>query len=213
MSLGDGRLRYAFAITTGPNAGLRVGGWRLWTHQEDTYIAVKGNPWKASLHADASWRVAVTSEHQGSGRLPVVPGGRATSWDFTPTRFESGGRLAFVIAVFRNALIEQQPDPKETLIEVADRWDRLTAIYVWMTESGVTLNAAAVVGGPLPLNSGRRVWITAGEESIPPSDPEPVPAGALIEPLGPANDDVTAPGFLVRGVNLGGGLLSEVPKQ
>jgi hypothetical protein len=211
--LGDKRLRYAFVITTGPNVGLRVGGWRLWTHHEDTYVAVKGNPWKASLHADASWRVAVTSEHQSSGQLPVVPGGRATSWEFTPTRFEGGGRLAFVIAVFRNALLEQQIDPKDTLIEVADRWDRLTAIYVWMTEPGVTLDATAIVGGPLPLTSGRRVWVTAGEEDITPSDPEPVAAGAFIEPLGPGKDDVAAPGFLVRGMNFGGDSLSEVPER
>lgn len=104
-SMSTPRLRYAFAITQGPNAGLGCGGWRIWTHGEDTYIAAKGNPWKASLHSDASWRVAVTSEHVTSGKLPIVPGGRATSWEFEPTRFEHGGRMAFAIAVPRNSLI------------------------------------------------------------------------------------------------------------
>jgi hypothetical protein len=198
------RLRYAFAITQGPNAGLGLGGWRIWTHREDTYVAIKGNPWKTSLHADSSWRVAVTSEHQNSGNLPLVPGGRATSWEFTPTPFEDGGRLAFVIATYRNALRPTHLDPKDTVVEVPDRWDRLTAIYVWMTEPGVTLDATTIAGGPLNLLSGRQVWVTSGQEHITPSEPEPVPTGAIVEPRTPGCDDVTAPGFLVRGVNITG---------
>jgi hypothetical protein len=34
-------IRFTFAITTGPYAGLTTGGWRLWVHGEDTYIADK----------------------------------------------------------------------------------------------------------------------------------------------------------------------------
>lgn len=204
------RLRYAFAITTGPNAGLGLGGWRIWTHREDTYVAMKGNPWKASLHADASWRVAITAEHQTSGKPPLVPGGRATSWEFTPTPFEEGGRLAFVIATYRNALRPIRPDLKDTLIEVADRWDRLTAIYVWMTEAGIELETTAPVVGPLPLDSGRHVWVTTGYQTITPSRPEPVPDAVIVEPRTPGHDDVTAPGFLVRGANFGSHPLNSI---
>lgn len=194
--------RFAFAITKGPNAGLAVAGWRIWTHREDTYIALKGNPWKASLHGDASWRVAVTSEHHRSGNLPQIPGGRATSWEFEPTSFKDGGRLAFVVAVTRNSLIRQPIDHREHVVEVADRWDRLTALYVWMTEPNVSLEAATAVGGPLPLDSGRRVWITLREDAIQPYRPETEPAGLIVEPRSPDCHDVAAPGFLVRGLHL-----------
>jgi hypothetical protein len=201
------RLRYAFAITDGPNAGLGCAGWRIWTHRDDTYIAAKGNPWKASLHSDASWRVAVTSEHVTSGKLPIVPGGRATSWEFEPTPFEHGGRMAFAMAVPRNSLIPVQPSSTETIIEVADCWDRLTILYVWMTEAAFTLQATqGFVGGPLQLEGGRQVWVTAREEFVEPYPPEPVPAGQLIEPRWPGEHAVTAPGFMVRGVNIAGGL-------
>ena len=122
---------------------------------------------KASLHADESWRVAMTREHQDSGKAPILTDGhRYAQWEFTPTDFEDGGRLAFVIATFRNALVREQLDPRDTVVEVGDRWDRLTAIYVWMTEPGVTLKAHNIIGGPLALSSGRRVWVTSGEENI-----------------------------------------------
>lgn len=170
---------------------------------------MKGNPWKASLHADASWRVAITSEHERSGKPPVISGGRTASWEFQPTKFENGGRLAFVIAAFRNALMLQEIDPRETVVEVADRWDRLATLRVWMTEPNVDLNGSAILGGPLPLSGGQRVWVTATDEPITASDPEPVPAGALIEPLTPGVDDVTAPGFLIRGMNVGSSPSSE----
>jgi hypothetical protein len=199
------RLRYAFAITAGPNAGLSIGGWRIWTRNEDTYTTAKqfGGIWKASLHADKSWRVAMTREHQHSGKVPVLTDGhRNAPWEFAPTAFEDGGRLASVIATFRNALIPQHLDSRDFVVEVADRWDRLTAIYVWMTEPGVTFTASNIIGGPLPLSSGRQVWVTFGDEYINPTDPEPTPAGVIIEPQTPEKDGVTAPGFLIRGLNI-----------
>lgn len=76
------RLRYAFGITSGPNAGLGCRGWRIWTHDDSVYIGAKDNPRNASLHADTSWRVAITSEHVRLGREPIIPGGRATAWEF-----------------------------------------------------------------------------------------------------------------------------------
>lgn len=205
--MSETRLRYTFAITQGPNAGLGCAGWRIWTHREDTYITAKGNPWKASLHSDASWRVAVTSEHVTSGKIPIVPGGRATAWEFAPTPFQNGGRMAFAIAVPRNSLIPVQPGPAETIIEIADSWDRLTVLYVWMTEPGIDLQTRqGIVNGPLYLESGRQVWVTARDEFVDPYPPEPLPTGQLIEPRWPGEHDVTAPGFIVRGVNLVGDL-------
>jgi hypothetical protein len=165
---------------------------------------MKGNPWKASLHADASWRVAVTSEHERSGKPPVVPGGRTACWEFQPTEFENGGRLAFVVAAFRNALMDQPPDPKETVVEVADQWDRLTTLRVWMTEPSVELSGSPILGGPLTLSSGRRVWVTARDERITASDPEPPPVSAFVKPVNPEEHGVTAPGFLIHGLKIVG---------
>lgn len=195
------RLRYAFGITSGPNAGLGCRGWRIWTHAESLYIGAKGNPWKASLHADASWRVAVTSEHVRLGSEPIIPGGRATVWEFEPTVFDLGGRMVFVIALTRDSLVRVQFDPSETMIEVADRWDQLTLLYLWMTEANVDLQGE-LIGGPLPLSSGRRVWATTGVEAADPSEPQPVPAGQVVFPRSPAEHGVAAPGFLVGGLNM-----------
>jgi hypothetical protein len=207
MSPVTSRLRYAFAVTRGLDAGRRCGGCRIWTHRQNTYITAKtfGGVWKTSLHADESWRLAVTSEHEKSGNQPVVPGGRRdTPWKFSPTEFDGGGRLAFVVAVTRNSLIPQPIDPRETVIEVEDRWDRMTMLYVWMTEPGVTLESPGPVGGPLLLLSGRQVWVTSGDEVTAPYEPEPMPAGLMIQPLSPGKEDqVSAPGFLVRGMNIG----------
>lgn len=196
------RLRYRFGITQGSNAGLSSGGWRIWTHDESVYIAAKGNPWKASLHADDSWRVAVTSEHVRLAREPVIPHGRATVWEFEPTKFDAGGRMVFAVAATRNALNWQQIDARETVIPVADRWDQITVLYVWMTEAAVDLHGRPVVGGPLPLSNGRRVWVTSGVEDVDPCEPEPVPAGQAIFPRSPDEHGVAAPGFLIRGVNV-----------
>ena len=62
-----------------------------------------------------------------------------------------------MIAVTRHSLIRRPLNPKDTIIEVADRWDRMTALYVLMTEPGVALASNTRVGGPLPLISGRQV--------------------------------------------------------
>ncbi|MFB1298634.1 hypothetical protein ACAG24_024290 [Mycobacterium sp. pW049] len=148
--------------------------------------------------------MAVTREHVDSGNPPVVPGGRNTSWEFEPTAFSHGGRMAFAIAVTRNSAIPRLLDPSETVIKIADRWDRLTLLYVWMTEAGVTLDASGrLLDGPLPLASGRQVWVTCGEEPVDPSPPEPPPAGQIVEPRFPGEHDVRAPGFIVRGLNIG----------
>lgn len=201
-SMSRRRLRYRFAITEGANAGLGCGGWRIWVHDDSVYISAKGSPWKASLHADDSWRVAVTSEHVRLGRAPVIPNGRATAWEFKPTRFGGGGRMAFVVAVTRNALNCQEIDATEIVIPVADRWDQITLLYVWMTEAGVGLSGQPVIGGPLPLSNGHRVWVTAGVEDVGPCEPEPVPSGLAVFPKSPTADGVAAPGFLVRGVTV-----------
>jgi hypothetical protein len=101
-------IRFAFTIKDGPNAGLTSGTWRAWTHGEDLYIAPEelSKVWKVSLHADAAWRVAMTSEHVREGVEPQLPHGvdRAV-WKFRPPPFEDGGRLAFVVAVTRASLL------------------------------------------------------------------------------------------------------------
>lgn len=135
----------------------------------------------------------------------MLPNGhRDAPWVFTPTPFVNGIRLAFVIAVTRGALRPELPDSKDTVVAVEDRWDRLPALCIWMTEPEVTFDRP-VIGGPLPLDGGRQVWVAARVEPIDAIEPEPVPASAMIEPMSPESHGVAAPGILVRGVHLDDG--------
>jgi hypothetical protein len=200
------KTRFAFAITTGPNAGLACPGWRVWTSREDTYITATsvGSMWKASLHGEESWRIALTAENERS-ESPMLPGGhRNAPWEFEPTTFDGGHRLAFAVAVARGAFRPEAVPANEVVIPVEDRWDQLPIAYIRMTEPGVHLaTEQQLVGGPLPLASGRQVWITAGSEQIVAGEPGPVPAGSMIKPLVPARDEVAAPGLIVVAVNIG----------
>lgn len=195
-------IRFAFTIADGPNIGLSSGGWRLWTKGEDTYLTAKSlkDTWKVSLHADDAWRVAVPKENYNSDD-PIYTGENRALWEFQPTAFKDGKRLAFVVGMCRHALLPMDLSPKEVHIAVNDRWDELTKAEVWMTEPGVDLQSERMIGGPLDLTSGRRVWLVARTELLEFSAPEPQAVGALIKPLTPESDGVPAPGFLVVGVH------------
>jgi hypothetical protein len=197
-------IRFAFTIKDGPNAGLTSGTWRAWTHGEDLYIAPEelSKVWKVSLHADAAWRVAMTSEHVREGVEPQLPHGvdRAV-WKFRPPPFEDGGRLAFVVAVTRASLLPGVLDERALHIAVKDRWDVLNTVKLWMTEPNVEMEGSSrPLGAPLPLRSGRRVWLSVGTEPVE-GNPEPPCVGSIIEPMSPATHEVTAPGVMVKGVH------------
>lgn len=198
-------LRFAFTILDGPNADLTSGSWRLWVHGEDTYLTPKGlgNIWKVSLHADVAWRIAVTREHMESER-PVWPKSEDRApWKFDPTPFVNGCRKAFAIATTRSSLLPQAPSPHDIHITVEDRWDRITVAYVWMTEPDVELLASRIIGQPLTLASGRKVWLSAESEAMPGGEEEPQAVSAMLEPMLPESHGVPVPGYLVRGVHLG----------
>lgn len=195
------RLRFAFTIPEGPNAGLTCNGWRLWVSGEDTYIAAVSlqGSWKVSLHADEAWQLAVTKEELAKVR-PVYAGRERAPWRFRPTPFVDGRRLAFVIAVCRSALLPGRLVERERHIAVADRWDQLTMAYVWMSEPEVEVHGARPVGGPLPLASGRRVWVTAHTQRLESGEAEPPAVASMVEPMWPPEHDVAAPGIMLRGV-------------
>lgn len=199
-------LRFAFTISEGPNAGLTSGPWRAWTKGEDCYIVPKApdDVWKVSLHGDAAWRLAMTSEHLASGQLPHLPEGvDRAMWKFEPTEFVAGRRLAFAIATTRSAMLPGALSEADLHIAVRDRWDEVTVAYFWMTEPGVELDGVdRMVGDPLLLQSGRRLWMSAGVERVL-GEPEPMAHGAMIVPMTPENDDVAAPGLMIKGVRLG----------
>lgn len=198
------KIRFAFTIAEGPNAGITCGGWRVSVHGEGTYISstAVGGIWKTSLHGDAAWRLAVTKEHFASS-TSVYNGPDRAPWKFQPTKFVSGKRLAYAIGVFRHALRPESIDPKEVQIAVNDSWNELTVAYIWMTEPGVELLSDRLVGGPLLLKSRRSVWVTAGVEEIGDMKPEPVARSTFAEPVSPEVNGVLAPGVLVRGVHVG----------
>lgn len=198
------RVRFAFTISEGPQAGLTNGGWRLWVKGEDTYLTNRafGDVWKLSLHGDAAWQFAVTSEHVQAG-APVVPSAREgrVFRTFAPPPMQDGGRFAFALAVPRGVLRPDRLDPRELHIAVEDRWDRLTVARVHMTEPGVDFVPARLVAGPLPLASGRQVWLSARAEEVRPAPPAPPPDNAIVEVWSPETHDVAAPGLFLRPAN------------
>lgn len=198
-------VRFAFTIDAGPNVNMTSGGWRVWVNREDTYIAAShlGGIWKASLHGDTSWRIAVTKEHLATEN-PVYRGPERAPWNFNPTPFVRGVRFAFAVVITRPAMRPGVLDDKAVHIPVRDRWDEVTIAYVFMTEPDIALSTSRhVIGGPLILESGRRVWVAWGREPVPPKEPEAVPAGSMIEPMWPEKHGVGAPAFVLRGLHVG----------
>ncbi len=114
----------------------------------------------------------------------------------------NGGRLAFVIGTFRHALLPLHLDPRDVHIRVRDRWDEITLACVWMTEPGLDLTGDRMIGGPLPLTSGRCVWVTAKTEKITPATPQPLAVSSMLEPVWPGQHNVSSPGVLHHGVYL-----------
>ena len=125
-------LRFAFVLVDGPCAGLRCGGWRLWTHNESTYITAKSlrDTWKVSLHGDDYWASAITKENTARPDSVLPNGVPRAMWQFDPTPFENGHRLAFAIGVFRHAFRPEDVDHTEVEIRVPDNWDHLALALV-----------------------------------------------------------------------------------
>lgn len=198
------KIRFAFTIQHGENSGLTSGPLRVWTSKEDTYltsVALAGT-WKVSLHGEVAWRIAVTAEHLRSEN-PIWPATEDRApWKFPPTDFIDGRRLAFVVAASRGALISGPLDSADIHIAAEDRWDCITMAKVWMTEPGIEPpNGMRLVGGPLPLASGHSVWVTADSQEVPGKKEYSKATGIMAQPLLPGTHDVSAPGFLLRGVH------------
>jgi hypothetical protein len=200
------RIRFAFRLPLdNGSAGLQVGGWRVWTHGESTYIGAKPlrDTWKVSLHADDYWAAAVTSENARRPDTVLPEGMPRDAWRFEPTPFHDGRRTAFAIGVFRHAFRPEAPDPAETAIDVPDRWDVLALALIRMAEPGVPPEPDEHLIGPLlPLESGRTVWVASALQAVGATEPEPVPASNMIEPVWPGQHDVASPGWLVKGVHI-----------
>lgn len=204
--MSSGIIRFSFRITSGPDAGLSVGQFRIWCHGDDTYVADVGVPaWKTSLHGEVAWQTAETRESFTSPS-PRLSGGERAPWKFTPPDFVNGRRLAFVIGVTRGSLGNEHAPERYETVEVRDRWDELTKVNLWMGQPGVsTPSASERIGPVLGLSSGNRVWAAVGREPIAAVVPEPLPVTAAIEPQIPGIHDVTAPGLLLWGVHVAKG--------
>lgn len=198
-------VRFAFRLVDGPDAGLSCGGWRVWTHDEGTYITAKSlrDTWKVSLHGDAWWAAQVNKENAQRADTVLPTGHDRAMWRFQPTAFVGGHRVAFAIGAFRHALRPEAADSREALVGVPDRWDVLSLALVRMTEPDVEPDPTwQIVGGPLPLASGRRVWVTCHAEEIGRGEPEPMADSTMIEPWTPETHGVASPGWIVKGVHI-----------
>jgi hypothetical protein len=200
------RVRFTFHLVDGPNAGLSCGGWRVWTHGEATYITAKAlhDTWKVSLHGDEWWASSVTAENAERADTVLPPDLQRSVWRFQPTQFSGGRRLEFALGVFRHALLKEPTlDAREVIVTVPDSWDVLTLALVWMTEPDVDADPNwTLIGGPLPLSSGRRVWVTSSYDRVAPVEPQPIAVSTMIEPVTPLTHDVASPGWLVHGVHV-----------
>lgn len=201
----DRRASIGFKIENGVNAGLAHGSWAINTHGEDTYIWVVKGVLKVSLHGDAAWQVAYTSEHVASGRAPAWPGEGRTVFPLTPTPFDvHGRRMVLLIAVQRDAMLSHPLPRCDAVISVQDKWDEITVACLWMTEPGVVLEPTErVVAGPLPLRSGRNIWVSQRTDVwTPPERPDLPCVGAIVEPTDWSADGPLAPLLLVRGFHV-----------
>lgn len=191
-------------IVEGPNLGLGAGSWRLWVHHDDIYLAGAqlADTVKVSLHSSGRWRVAYTAEHVNQER-PLWTGPDRAAWKFASTPFVDGVQEAFVIAAARASCKASTPDPRETIVPIADRWDRICGVRVVVTEPEVVVAPDRLVfPTPLRLSNGRLVWLLAFEQHVPATEPEPVPAAQVIRVMTPETDDVSCPGYLLIGANL-----------
>ncbi len=199
------RIEFGFTIRNGTNICLTSGTWRVWVRKEDAYIAPTklGGMWKCSLRGDL--------EHPSS-RNPVSRRLNRSLWKFVPTPFVNGRRLAFVVCTFRDALLRDFVDQNAMHVAVEDRWDQVNLGCVWMTEPHTDISSTdeCLLGGPLVLASGRRVWVTAKTESISGGKPEPQAIASIIEPTILGAHGVAAPGVIHRGVRLAYGALAPV---
>lgn len=200
-------LRFSFSIDAGPNSGLLCGGWRVWCTGEDTYITAKSlnGTWKTSLHGDEAWRTAVTAENMHSEFPVFTPGEDRAPWKYEVPTFNDGKRLAFVVAVARSAMLPGQKDQKEVQIATQDAWNVIQLARIWMTEPGVSLEGLDVIGEPLSLKSGRRVWLDTVAEIVPgwSTSPESPAVGSMVEVITPESHGSLSPGLLVKGIQLG----------
>jgi len=201
-------MRFAFVL---PDAGLALGGWRVYTSESDIMIGAKGlTSMKVTLHdetrssAERPWRFAYTSEHM-RGTNPVWPRDKDRAvYKFRPTPFVDGIRRTFAIAAPRGGLRKEPCGAKEHQIIVPDQWDTMGVAMILTTEPGVEPTGwNLAIHDPLTLANGRHVWVACSHQKVEPIDPERPPDNNLIRVLSPdQDDDVTCPGFIVPGLNV-----------
>jgi hypothetical protein len=200
-----GELTFTVAVTSGPNAGVGSGSWRISTCGGgiDITAAGVGDMWKASLHGDDSCRIALSPENQRPDSPMVAGGRREAPPELVATDFHAGQRLTFVISVARSALMPVRHEPTGRVVEAADSWDLMTSLHVWTTLPGVVLASDAhVVGAPLALSNGRRVWVTAESEPFVRQRESVRALAVIVEPRPSVTSWGRVPGFLASGLQV-----------
>lgn len=125
--------------------------------------------------------MAYTEEHMAHDR-PLWPGPDRAAWKFAVPSFVDGVQEAFVVAAVRSALTRCEPGPHETVVPIADAWDRLTGVQVLVTEVHVKVVPPSrhVFEEPFTLDNGRLVRLMSFEQPMPLVEPQSVPAGQMV---------------------------------
>ncbi len=139
--------------------------WRLWTHGNEVYIALREltRAKKISLHSSGVWRNAWTPEHVDKGSPFVAPGqDRATDkWD-PPAELWPGLTRAFDIIVPRSEVTRPQHLDPNTLSGKKIVWVPPAregfATYFTVAFTIAVATAAIVPGWPGRDTGSRLIW-------------------------------------------------------
>lgn len=119
-----------------------------------------------SLHPGA-YRVAYTSEHWQSGRVPNnAPGPGRQLVAYPPSTVVEGAEHAWLVAFQPAALLDTTSIRSDAAGIVAPSSDHIVQVDVWICGAGVQRQPRHPIDpSPLTLTNGRQVWV--GHDAYP----------------------------------------------
>jgi len=203
--------RVSFAVSDYDDGGVRATSptTLIKTSREDIYIGAQlgMGTFKISLHGGThgrseAWQMGYTSEHRDSGAEPLWGGRSRLTHTWTPTPFIDGVRTALIWDTYRGALCARSFDPEAIQLKFPENGGYVRLI-VGVTDAGMDPRGCeGQVSHPLPLASGRLVWLAWQSviENVPDEvDPAQV---AIMSPGVIDVDGIDVPRITLRGGDL-----------